>query len=146
MNTAINHSHYLAEAARPEEDKITRMTEVIIPRSSNSDNIIFPLVASMTKQSSLYTPTNTQERWLTWITDRKPSSQQLKQFGANIKTMRIIHVEKSNDNRWIIWDALNTANSHTVIADIESINSNDIEKMELAAKEGNCTGVLVRTA
>ncbi|MFT6386951.1 MAG: cell division inhibitor SulA [Cellvibrionaceae bacterium] len=140
MNTAINHSNYLAGIAS--QDEMTRMTEVIIPRSSNSEKIIFPLVASMTKQYIL----NAQGRWLTWITDRKPNSQQLKQFGANIESIRIIHVEKSNDNRWIIWDALNTANSHTVIADIERINNNDIEQMELAAKKGDCTGVLVRAA
>lgn len=144
MNTAISHSDYLSEATQQVEGKFSRMTEVIIPKSSHSDNIIFPLVASMTKQSSLHAPTSNEERWLTWITDRKPNSQQLKQFGAKIESLRIIHIEKSNDNRWIIWDALNTGNSHTVIANVENINNNDIEQMEAAATRGDCTGVLVR--
>lgn len=143
MNTAIHYQEHLnidiAEPAALAEE--LRLTEVIIPQSRNSGHIIFPLVASMTAQQSQ----EKQQHWVTWITDRKPSQQQLKQFGANTDVLRIIHTKKNDDNRWIIWDALNTGNSHTVIADVNSMNKSDIEQMEQAAANGNCSGILIRS-
>ena len=143
MNTAIHYQEHLnidiAEPAAPAEE--LRLTEVIIPQSRNSGHIIFPLVASMTAQQSQ----EKQQHWVTWITDRKPSQQQLKQFGANTDVLRIIHTKKNDDNRWIIWDALNTGNSHTVIADVNNMNKSDIEQMEQAAANGNCSGILIRS-
>jgi len=142
MNTAIRHQNDInihVHQAHPTQHSLktasSRMTEVIIPQTSNSDNIIFPLIASMTKQNAQ----RAQERWVTWITDRKPNYQQLRHFGASVDSLRIIHVEKNNDNRWIIWDALNTGNSHTVIADTMSMNDSDIEKFEIAAINGQCS-------
>lgn len=155
MNTAINyHGRSAVQAyiepevrneAQVQKSHISRVTEVIIPQTSNRDNIILPLVASMTKQKTASNQEKNQDRWVTWITDRKPSYQQLKAFGANANSLRIIHVEESKDNRWIIWDALNTGNSHTVIADTHILNSGDIAEMETAASNGRCTGTLVRS-
>lgn len=165
MNTAINyHDHSTVQAcakprlaveARPQETLTSRITEVIVPKTSNIDNIVLPLVASMTTQkveTDQKIDTNkgmlqakSEERWVTWITDRKPSYQQLKNFGASAHALRIIHVEKNDDNRWIIWDALNTGNSHTVIANIHMLSKEDIAQMEMAAISGRCTGTLVRS-
>ncbi len=143
MNTAIK-TYYSEENTLPTS---RRMTEVIIPQGQNSSHIIFPLVASLSKQASNDSNIATKEnqRWITWITDRKPSSEQLSSFGADIESLRVIHTKKYNDSRWIIWEALNTGNSHTVIADLESITANDIEQMESAAANGNCMGILTRS-
>jgi len=165
MNTAINYHDRsttqayakprLAVETRPQETLTSRVTEVIVPKTSNSDNIVLPLVASMTKQkvdavqkdgvNEGMLQVKSEERWVTWITDRKPSYQQLKKFGASARALRIIHVEKNDDNRWIIWDALNTGNSHTVIADIHILSKEDVVLMETAAINGQCTGTLVRS-
>lgn len=141
MNTAMKHTNKQALLIDQPKNKLTRMTEVIIPQGSNSHHIIFPLVASMTKQQIL----QKQQTWVTWITDRQPSYEQLKHFGVNAEALRVIHIDKHKDNRWIIWEALNTGNSHSVIADICDINANDVKQMEVAAANGQCTGVLIRS-
>jgi len=122
-----------------------RMTEVIIPQGQNSNHILMPLVASLSKQQEQSITHNTSERWVTWITNRKPSKQQLDSFGSNNTNIRIIHTNLEQDNRWIIWEALNKGNSHTVIADIDSVSKNDIEQLEIAATEGDCVGILTRS-
>ncbi len=137
-------THYIEENTAPAS---RRMTEVIIPQGQNSSHIIFPLVASLSNQASNDSniKTKEQQRWITWITDRKPNSEQLASFGADTAALRVIHTKRNNDSRWIMWEALNTGNSHTVIADLENISASDIEQMESAAKNGNCMGILTRS-
>lgn len=123
----------------------SRMTEVIIPQGQNSNHILFPLVASLSKQQENELLHSNTKRWVTWITDRKPSKQQLDSFGSNNINIRIIHTRVQEDNRWIIWEALNKGNSHTVIADIASVTKDDITQFESAAKHGYCVGILARS-
>jgi cell division inhibitor SulA len=123
----------------------SRMTEVIIPQGQNSNHILFPLVASLSKQQENTLLQNNSKRWVTWITDRKPSKHQLDSFGSNNAHIRIIHRRAVEDNRWVIWEALNTGNSHTVIADIASVTKEDITQFEAAARQGNCVGILARS-
>jgi cell division inhibitor SulA len=132
MNTAIKHDLAI------QKPSYRRMTEVIIPQGQHYQGIIFPLVASFSQQDSA--------RWVTWFTDCKPSREQLAQFGADITHLRIIHTTHFDDYRWILWDALNTGNSHTIIAEMPTINSHDIEQFELAAGNGHCIGIIVRHA
>ncbi len=122
-----------------------RMTEVIIPQGQNSNHILMPLVASLSKQQEQDSLHGSPERWVTWITNRKPSKQQLDFFGSDNTNIRIIHTDTQQDNRWIIWEALSKGNSHTVIADIESVSKNDIEQLEVAATQGDCVGILTRS-
>ena len=123
----------------------SRMTEVIIPQGQNSNHILFPLVASLSKQQENTLLQNNSKRWVTWITDRKPSKHQLDSFGSNNAHIRIIHRRAVEDNRWVIWEALNTGNSHTVIADIASVTKDDITQFEAAARQGKCVGILARS-
>jgi cell division inhibitor SulA len=123
----------------------SRMTEVIIPQGHNSNNILFPLVASLSKRQETSKIQSHLTRWVTWITDRKPNRQQLDSFGSNNINIRIIHTRANDDIRWIIWEALSKGNSHTVIADIACITKDDIEQFESAAKQGRCVGILARS-
>lgn len=112
----------------PKTTTAHRMTEVIIPQGQNSNAIVFPLVASLSKQVEETVAASEQsQRWVTWITDRKPSTQQIHNLGASTDALRIIHTKTDNDCRWIMWEALKAGNSHTVIADMSSIS----EKMTL---------------
>lgn len=140
MNTAINYYDSNNPAINKESALKTKMTELVIPQTSNSDQIILPLVSSMTRSSM-----EVNARWLTWITYRKPSASVIKQFNPDCKHLRVIHINKHTDNKWIIWDALNCGNSHTVISDISSINEEEMVMMEEAALMGNCTGILIRS-
>ncbi len=146
MNTAIDYQNHNTASEKQAINGLSKLTEVIIPQANGSQNIIFPLVASMSQQEKrLPLQSSSKQRWLTWITDRKPSQQQLAFFGANIDTLRIIHINKHRDNRWIIWDALNNGNSHTVISDVTRLDKEDISHLENAAINGDCSGILVRS-
>ncbi|MGH1484944.1 MAG: hypothetical protein ACRBCI_01915 [Cellvibrionaceae bacterium] len=154
MNTALNH--YPTTAAQNR-----RVTEVIIPQGQNSNAIVFPLVASLSKQPAEKVITTNKEsstkskesstknkessRWVTWITDRKPNAQQIHNMGASVNTLRIIHTKAENDCRWILWEALRAGNSHTVIADMIGLSDNDIKEMEAAAETGNCNGIITQS-
>lgn len=120
------------------------VTEIIIPQTGNSTQIIFPLVASMSHNNP--SKKQSQEtRWLTWLTDRKPTLAQLESYNVMSDAIRLIHIDRNNDNRWLLWEALSKGNSHTVIADIEHIHNEDILAMEAAAQQGQATGILVRS-
>ena len=145
MNTLRKNTDVKVNLTTNVQDFIkSRMTEVIIPQGQNSNHILFPLVASLSKQKEKELQSNSK-RWVTWITDRKPSRQQLDSFGSNNTHIRIIHRSAADDNRWVIWEALNKGNSHTVIADIASVTKDDITQFEAAARQGNCVGILARS-
>lgn len=146
MNTLRKNTNLNTKSANTADSFIkSRMTEVIIPRGQNSNNILFPLVASLSHQQEQNSTPQNCSRWVTWITDRKPNRQQLDSFGSNNINIRIIHTRVQDDNRWIIWEALNKGNSHTVIADITSITTEDITQFESAARQGQCVGILARS-
>jgi cell division inhibitor SulA len=121
----------------------SRMTEVIIPQAQNSNHILLPLIASLSKQQQ--SPTSQAcSRWITWITDRRPNRQQLDSYGSDNFNIRVIHTHVQDDNRWVIWEALSSGNSHTVVADITDITTDDLTQFEAAARQGQCVGILAR--
>jgi cell division inhibitor SulA len=124
-----------------------RMNEMIIPQTHNSNHILFSLVASLSqkkeKKSSPALPKGS--RWVTWITDRKPSRHQLDSYGSDNSTIRIIHTRTEDDNRWLIWEALSKGNSRMVIADVTDVTTDDIAQFESAAQQGQCVGILARS-
>ena len=115
-----------------------RITEVLIPQGQNSNAIVMPLVASLSNQQ--------HEGWLTWITHRKPSKEQLALLGAKQQKLRIVHIKKETDSRWVMWEALSKGNSHTVIVDSHQLTEEDITALEVAAASGDCLGISVRAA
>lgn len=115
-----------------------RITEVLIPEGQNSNAIVMPLVASLSGKKN--------EGWLTWITHRKPSKQQLELLGVNVDKLRIVHIKKNTDSRWMFWEALNKGNSHTVIADSSMLNEEDIAALEEAADKGGSLGISIKAA
>jgi len=115
-----------------------RITEVLIPAGQNSNSIVMPLVASLSGKKT--------EGWLTWITHRKPSKEQLELLGAKENKLRIVHIKENIDSRWIMWEALAKGNSHTVIADSTMLDENDTTAFEKAAEQGNCLGISIKSA
>ena len=65
-----------------------RITEVLIPTGQNSNTIVMPLVASLSGKNN--------NAWLTWITHRKPSKQQLELLGVTKNQLRIVHIKEGN--------------------------------------------------
>jgi cell division inhibitor SulA len=118
-----------------------RMTEVIIPDQEMSNSIIHPLVTSLSNQQK-----SIEQPWVTWITKNKPSITNIQALGASIEKLRIVHTQDGKDNRWIIWEALQKGNSHTVVVDSEFISEEDMRELETAANIGNCAGIVFRSS
>ncbi|MBX2808718.1 MAG: hypothetical protein KTR20_08820 [Cellvibrionaceae bacterium] len=114
------------------------ITEVFIPQGQNSNSIIFPLVASLSGKNS--------NRWLSWITHRQPTKQDLLLLGANQKNLRIIHTKQDMDNRWLMWEALAQGSSHTVVCDLNKCHKSDISDMETAAAQGQSFGIIIKSS
>ncbi|MBX2808207.1 MAG: hypothetical protein KTR20_06190 [Cellvibrionaceae bacterium] len=114
------------------------ITELFIPQKHNSDAIIFPLVASLSAKNS--------DRWLTWITHRKPNKQHLLALGAQQKRLRIIHRKEHEDNRWLMWEALAQGSSDTVICDLKQHSQSNVNDMEIAAARGQSFGIMAYSA
>lgn len=111
------------------------IAQVVFPASVNSLAAILPMVASLTHQTS--------ERWVTWITHRQPIKAMLEAYGANLRRLRIVHVQPDSDSRWIAWQALAQHNSHTVIAEQEKWSEDDIKALEKAALATESKGVMI---
>ena len=131
MNAALNYQ--IPKTPAPH----FRVTEIIIPQAQQTTDIVFPLVAAFSQQ--------VDSRWVTWLCTQKPSRSQLIQLGVNIEKLRVVHLNPQKDNRWLIWEAMNTGNSHTVICDQQGLDKSDLEELEKAAAKGNCTGVMIRS-
>jgi cell division inhibitor SulA len=114
------------------------VSEVIIPSFSDSKVIVPTIIASLTQQAS--------DRWTTWITTTVPNKTLLSSLGACLSRLRIVYINPEEDNRWIIWQALAQGNSHNVIAEQAHFSPSDIQRMEIAATQGKCNGMLISCA
>jgi cell division inhibitor SulA len=133
MNTIYN-SHQLSQ--RNASNAMTsKIVDVAIPRFTNVNAIIFPIIASQSLQSST--------EWTTWITHRTPTKAGLAELGADLTRLRIVHVSKETDVRWMVWQALALGNSHTVIAEQTAWPNSDMMDMERAAQQGQTRAILM---
>jgi cell division inhibitor SulA len=118
--------------------KTRAVSEIIIPSFSDSKIVVPTIIASLTQQAS--------DRWTTWITTTVPNKTLLTSLGARLSRLRIVYINPEEDTRWIIWQALAQGNSHNVIAEQTHFLPSDIERMEKAATQGKCKGILISCA
>ena len=111
------------------------ISEVIIPSFNDSNTVVSTIIASLTQQNS--------DRWTTWITSTVPNKALLSSLGACLSRLRIVYIQPEDDARWVIWQALAQGNSHNVIAEQTAFSSSDIQRMEVAANQGECKGMLI---
>ncbi len=138
MKTAYKHTQQNDSWFHSVNDmplKTSHLAEVIVPSVNDSQSIVLPIVASLSQQTS--------ERWLTWITHHTPSKAILSMFSANFTHLRIVHIKKNSDARWVIWQALAQGNSHTVIAEQSHWEDSDKMDMEKAARIGDSKAVFI---
>jgi hypothetical protein len=124
----------VAPLVKPSQ-KTRAVSEIIIPSFSDSKIVVPTIIASLTQQAS--------DRWTTWITTTVPNKALLTSLGARLSRLRIVYINPEEDTRWIIWQALAQGNSHNVIAEQTHFLPSDIERMEKAAAQGKCKGILI---
>jgi cell division inhibitor SulA len=114
------------------------VSEIIIPSFSDSKIVVPTIIASLTQQAS--------DRWTTWITTTVPNKALLSSLGARLSRLRIVYINPEDDARWVIWQALAQGNSHNVIAEQAHFSPSDIQRMEVAATQGKCKGMMISCA
>ena len=111
-----------------------KIAEIVVANNS-SQALLMSIIATFSRYN---------KRWLTWITDKVPSKQQLLTYGVNLKTLRLIYVNPYQDSCWLTWEALAQGNSHTVIAELGKLAGQDVHAMENAASLGDAQGIIIR--
>ena len=111
-----------------------KIAEVIVTEG-NCQALLLPIISAFSQHNS---------RWLTWITDKVPAKERLLTYGINLNTLRVIYINRQQDSRWLIWEALAQGNSHAVIAELGKLTIQDMNTMEKAAIQGNTQGIIIR--
>ena len=98
--------------------------------------LLLPMIA--------YLSQNCGDRWITWVAPHNITRQILDNFGVDTRYLRLIHCKDAQQALWIIWEALNAGNSHTVIASPGKLSDKELVQLEVAAQNGECQGLLLR--
>lgn len=112
------------------------VTELVLT-SENSDqlHLLLPMLA--------YLSHNSANRWITWISPKYLSRDLLLAYGVNINCLQLIHCQDENP-LWVIWEALASGTSNTVIANPGRLSEKELLQLEVAATKGECQGLLLR--
>ena len=98
--------------------------------------LLLPMIAFLSNASV--------DRWMTWIAPHNISRELLKSYGVNTRYIRVIHASNPQTLLWITWKALIAGNSHTVISSPGKLTDKEFAQLEIAAKAGECQGLLLR--
>jgi len=84
------------------------------------------------------------QRWITWIASRFIEKQTLLDYQVNLSNLRMI-VDSSSDysSFKLLVTALKNQRSSTVIASLPKLNTQQLQQLEQAAREGNSKGLII---
>ncbi|ROQ20320.1 SOS cell division inhibitor SulA [Marinimicrobium koreense] len=113
------------------------ITELVLTHNApEQTQLLLPMVAHLSRTPS--------DRWLTWISPGPVDRRLLERYGVDTRSIRLIHAPETDDNRWILWEALAKGNSHTVIASPGALSDRELKQLEAAALQGQCQALLLR--
>jgi cell division inhibitor SulA len=122
-------------ATRPQPTR--GVTELVLTSDSPEQvALLLPMIAFLSNACS--------DRWITWIAPHNISRQLLESYGINTRYIRVIHCQNPQTLLWITWEALSAGNSHTVISSPGKLTDKELAQLELAARNGDCQGLLLR--
>lgn len=112
------------------------ITELVLTEHSpDAQLLLLPMLAHLSRN---------HERWVTWISPTAIDRTTLDAYGVDMNRLRIIRCEDEESTRWILWEALNTGTSHTVIATPGELNDSGFAHLEEAAHASNSRALLIR--
>lgn len=118
------------------EQNNSGITELVLTQHSpDAQLLLLPMLAHLSRNN---------ERWITWITPAAINREILAAYGVETHKIRIIRSADDEATRWILWEALNTGTSHTVIATPGELNDSGFTYLEEAAQNGNSRALLIR--
>ena len=123
-----------AEAREPSHQ--SSITELVLTQHSPDEHLLLlPMVAHLSRIT---------DRWITWVSPTRIDKSLLTSFGVDTNKIRLIQCDTEEDRRWILWEALSTGTSHTVIAAPGALSAEALSHLESAAHKGNSRGLLIR--
>lgn len=130
-NLPRDHSQDVSN--RQQSSDITEL--VLTQHSPDAELLLLPMLAHLSRDN---------ERWITWICDRKIDRNNLTNYGVDTDKLRIIYSDNLDDTHWILWEALNAGTSHTVIATPGQLSDDAMSYFESAAASGDSRGLFIR--
>lgn len=117
--------------------KTAGVTELVLTSNAPEQlHMLLPMLA--------YLSHNSNNRWITWVAPKHLNRELLAAYGVNTKCIRLIHSQEENP-LWLIWEALASGTSNTVIASPGRLSEKELVQLEIAAAKGECQGLLLRT-
>src|SRR5690606_20278005 len=85
-----------------------------------------------------------EARWVTWVASQFIDKPTLERFGVNLASLRMIVDSHSPYSSFkLLVTALKNDRSCMVIASLPSLSGSEREILEEAARQGNCTGLII---
>ncbi len=113
------------------------ITELIIANGGPSQvALLMPMIAFISQSCS--------DRWVTWIAPQHITRDFLHAYGVDTRCLRLIHCSDEESRLWITSEALALGNSHTVISSPGKLTDKELKRLENAARQGKCQGLLLR--
>ncbi len=113
------------------------VTEVVLADGFGEHNVILLSILAHLTQT-------TENRWITWVGPLFFTRATLENAGINLKKLRIINTQSTEDTLWLFWEALANGNSGTVIAASNHCTETELLQLNRAAQTGQSQGIVVR--
>ncbi len=122
------------------ETRPTRITQWIVGKNDagriDYRNLLLPTLAWQTHHNN--------QRWVTWVASQFIDKPTLEQFGVNLSSLRMIVDSHSTYSSFkLLLTALKNNRSCMVIASLPSLSSSELNELEEAAKQGDCSGLIL---
>ncbi len=110
------------------------LSEIFSPQGLGF-SLLLPLLAELSRQ----------QQWLTWVNPpHVPYAPVLEARQVNIARVLLVKVRDTEQSLWAAEQALRSGNCSLVLLWVERVSATRIRRLQLAAEESNCMGILFR--
>jgi len=117
------------------------LTEILLEQNGVGElRLLMPALAAMTRDE------NTPVAWIVWIAPPYiPYAPALVEWGIKLSRVLLVHPKKPGEGIWAMEQALRSGTCAAVLAWIEHVDERHQRRLQLAAEEGACWGILFRS-
>lgn len=111
------------------------ITEIMLAHSQ-SLSFVLPSLAFLSQQDT--------DRWLTWLPLSTVVRPLLQHYSFDFSRTRFVYPKNKEQAFWLFLEALAAGNSHTVVGAPGPLTEQQMVRLEGAAAQGNCSGLILR--
>ncbi|WP_053981846.1 hypothetical protein [Marinagarivorans algicola] len=120
------------------------ISEIIVAGNAlnhTQTDITFAMLAHLSHQ---YKKPESAGQWLTWICPTGLGKEALQRFDFDVLGLRILQPKQAPEIPRLMERALAAGNSHTVVVHCQAISHKRLARLERAASQGRCNGLIIR--